>query len=103
MRMYSNTSRRRHEPSVDSLPENSHYQDTGCEVSASCLSCTLPQCKYDDPGWYQQYRQGQRDVEIFSAYDLGLTVFQVAARFDVSPRTIHRSLRRRRAPAAAVA
>ena len=103
MRMYSTTSRRRHEPSVDSLPENLHYQDNGCEVATSCLGCPLPRCKYDDPAWYQNYRQGQRDEQIFGSYDRGLTVFQVAAHFDVSPRTVHRSLRRRRGPIAATA
>lgn len=103
MRMYIATSRRRHEPNVDSLPENVHYNDTGCEVSVSCLSCPLPQCKYDDPGWFQQLRQGQRDEEILAVYHSGLTVFQVADHFKVSPRTIHRSLRRRRDPVAATA
>ncbi|MCI0821224.1 MAG: hypothetical protein J4N31_02690, partial [Chloroflexi bacterium] len=33
--------------------------------------------------------------------DEGLSVFQVADRFSVSPRTIHRSLKRGRVPAAA--
>ena len=103
MRMYTTTSRRRHEPSVDSLPENVHYNDTGCEVSASCLTCPLPKCKYDDPGWYQQFRQENRDEEILAVYQGGMTVFQVADHFRVSPRTIHRSLRRMRVPATATA
>jgi hypothetical protein len=25
------------------------YEDTGCEVFDSCLTCPLPRCKYDEP------------------------------------------------------
>ena len=92
---------RRHEPRMDSLPELMSYQDTGCEVSPSCLSCPLPQCKYDDPVWYQQYRRQGRDHLILSAFtDDGATVLQLAERFQLSPRTIHRALHRSRLPVA---
>ena len=39
-------------PVLDAMPEFYHYEDTGCEVSSSCLDCPLPQCKYDDPAWF---------------------------------------------------
>ena len=39
---------------VDTVPEFYHYEDTGCEVSRSCLNCPLPRCKYDDPIWFQR-------------------------------------------------
>ncbi len=39
---------------ADQSPEYYHYEDTGCEVSPSCLNCPLPQCKYDDPVWFQR-------------------------------------------------
>ncbi len=42
---------------VDAVPEFFHYEDTGCEVSLSCLNCPLPQCKYDDPAWFQRYQR----------------------------------------------
>ena len=84
----------------DTLPENVQYQDTGCEVNASCLTCPLPQCKFDDPAWYQQYRRDNRDRRIYAECARGLTVFQAAAVFEISPRTVHRALRRMRMPTA---
>ena len=101
MRIYARSHRRRHEPVLDGLPELMHYADTGCEVSVSCLVCPLPQCKYDDPAWYQAYKRQGRDVQVLSAYQQeGLSVFEVARRFNVSPRTVHRALKRVRAPLA---
>jgi hypothetical protein len=84
---------------IDGLPENIGYRDTGCEVFPSCLNCPLPQCKYDDPVWYQRYRRHGRDQLILAALsDDGATVTQVAEFFKLSPRTIQRALRRWRLP-----
>ena len=88
--------RRRDQPTLDTLPENLHYNDTGCEASAYCLECPLPKCKYDDPSWYHQFKQESRDEAILSTYAKGATVFEVAKYFRVSSRTIHRALRRGR-------
>ena len=99
MTIYAPNRRKRYEPNLDTLPENLHYNDTGCEVFSSCLECPLPQCKYDDPSWYHQFKQDSRDEAILDTYKNGLTVFQVASRFNVSSRTIHRALRRGRASA----
>lgn len=88
---------------LDGLPENIGYRDTGCEVFPSCLRCPLPQCKYDDPIWYQQYRRQGRDQLILAAFDDdGATVTQVAELFRLSPRTVQRALRRRRLPEVAM-
>ena len=101
MRNYSRSYRRRHEPVLDGLPEQMHFADTGCEVASSCLSCPLPQCKFDDPAWYQALRRQGRDQELQDAHEReGLSVFEVAMRFSVSPRTVHRALQRLQAPAA---
>lgn len=37
--------------SIDSMS----WEDTGCEVSNSCLNCPLPICKHDDYKWYESY------------------------------------------------
>ena len=101
MRNYTRSYRRRHEPMLDGLPEQMHYVDTGCEVSGSCLMCTLPQCKFDDPSWYQAFRRQGRDLELQAAHQYeGLSVFEVAQRFRISPRTVHRALRRAEQPVA---
>ena len=42
---------------LDAIPEFYHYEDTGCEVSPSCLNCPLPQCKYDDPDGSKRHRE----------------------------------------------
>jgi hypothetical protein len=80
---------------VDTLPELYVYEDTGCEVSASCLNCPLPQCKFDDPIWFQKYRQTFRDLSMLTAIEReGLTVEETAARFAVTVRTVFRAVRR---------
>jgi AraC-like DNA-binding protein len=95
----SKTYRPRNAPMLDGLPEQVHYADTGCEVSGTCLTCTLPQCKFDNPTWYRSYRRAGRDLELQEAHDSEkLSVFQVAQRFHISPRTVHRALRRAQEP-----
>ena len=80
---------------VDAVPEFYHYEDTGCEVSASCLHCPLPQCKYDDPVWYQRNRRLAKDMQVMASMHLeNLSVDEAAARFSVTVRTIFRVMRR---------
>ena len=80
---------------LDSVPENYHYEDTGCEVSSSCLNCPLPQCKYDDPGWFQKHRRIARDLKVWSTMrSENLTVEEAAERFSVTVRTVFRIIRR---------
>ncbi len=80
---------------TDAVPEFYHYEDTGCEVSPSCLNCFLPRCKYDDPIWFQRHRRMARDLEVWTAMQLeGLTVEEGAERFSVTVRTIFRIMRR---------
>lgn len=31
----------------DGLPENTNYKDKGCDIHKECLSCPLPQCRYE--------------------------------------------------------
>ena len=80
---------------VDAVPEYYHYEDTGCEVSPSCLTCPLPQCKYDDPLWFQRYRRITRDMKVWSTMQSeALTVEEAADRFSVTVRTVFRIMRR---------
>ena len=85
---------------VDAVPEFFHYEDTGCEVSLSCLNCPLPQCKYDDPAWFQRYQRLSKDLIVLTAMQSeNLTVDEAAERFSVTVRTIFRIMRRcREAP-----
>ncbi|MFQ6026868.1 MAG: transposase family protein [Dehalococcoidia bacterium] len=80
---------------VDAVPEFYHYEDTGCEASNSCLSCPLPQCKHDDPVWFQRNRRLARDFNVLTAMRLEhLSVDEAAERFSVTVRTIFRIMRR---------
>ena len=80
---------------TDVVPERYPYRDEGCEVSTSCLRCPLPQCKYDDPAWFQRQKHNERDKEVVTALrEYGLSVAEVAAHFALSQRTIFRILRR---------
>ena len=91
-------------PKMDVLPEHFPYRDNGCEVSQSCLSCPLPKCKHDDPGWLRSYRRDQRDRRLLSVRRReNATVGELAQRFRISERTVHRILARangREAPVA---
>ncbi len=81
--------------SIDAVPEFYHYEDTGCEVSRSCLNCPLSRCKYDDPVWFQRHRRMARDLKVWRTMQLEeLTADQAADRFSVTVRTIFRIMRR---------
>ena len=82
-------------PLLDAVPEFYHYEDTGCEVSPSCLNCPLPQCKYDDPTWFQKHRRIARDMKVWSTMQAeSLSVEEAAERFSVTVRTVFRMMRR---------
>ena len=64
--------------------------DDGCEWSPSCLTCPLPQCKYDAPGAVQREEREFRDGRILEAQRSGLTVAEIAKQFNVGKRTVFR-------------
>ncbi len=77
----------------DPLPESTQYRDEGCDISPSCLRCPLPRCRYDDPGWLRREAKARRDQEVLRMQGAeGLGPMELAARFGVSRRTIHRIL-----------
>ena len=80
---------------TDIVPEFIHYEDTGCEVSQACLNCPLPQCKYDDPAWFQRHQRLIKDLKVLTVMRLeNLTVEETAEHFSVTVRTIFRIMRR---------
>lgn len=95
---------RRNEPLLDRLPELTGYRDTGCDIHPVCLTCPLPRCRYDEPGWRQREERDQRDSELLQIrLRNAISVEELAARFGVSARTVHRILKRRVPEAAGVA
>ena len=80
---------------MDDVPEFYHYEDTGCEVSRSCLDCPLSRCKYDDPLWYQRNRRLAKDFRVWTAIQHErLTPEEASERFSVTVRTIWRIMQR---------
>ena len=80
-------------PAMDVLPEHFPYRDDGCDVSASCLACPLPTCKYDDPGRFHQEQRAHRDQQLLQArLRDGVTILDLSRRFRISQRTVHRIL-----------
>ena len=84
-------SRVRAAPWLDAVPEEMHLADDGCEVSPHCLTCPLPQCKYDDLVAYHRFRHKSRDAAIADARR-SAPIRVVAAQFGLSRRTINRVL-----------
>jgi len=76
--------------------ELANYPD-GCDVHPHCLECPLPECKYDMPSGYVQWKNGQRNEKIVEAIEArGLIVKDVAEEFGLSERTIMRIVARYR-------
>lgn len=65
----------------------------GCQHSPSCLTCPLPQCKYD----VQYYRPHPRQAEAFKLVNQGILVRHAAEAVGVSERAVHRWLAKERA------
>ncbi len=77
----------------DALPEHIEYRDDGCDLFPSCLSCPLPRCRYDVPGGVRALLNQERDHQIrVLRDDAGLSVDEIAERFQVSRRTVFRAL-----------
>jgi len=80
----------------DALPEHTHYADTGCDLHASCLTCPLVRCRYDEPGGARRLLSEARDCSILSLQHQGASISAIAQRFGVSRRTVFRVLARAR-------
>ena len=79
----------------DALPECTRYRDEGCDLHPSCLTCPLPQCRYDEPGGVRAIFNLRRDREILRLRRRqGLSVDMLARRYGVSRRTVFRILRK---------
>lgn len=67
------------------------YEDTGCEFSPTCLSCTLPKCKYDmTVAEFRSIPRLLRDRQIAAAYAAGEGVTSLRRRYKLSARSIYR-------------
>lgn len=80
----------------DGLPENTNYQDDGCDLHNNCLSCPLPACRYEmPPGRARALSQAAALGRLLGG---GRTMEEAAVELGVSRRTVYR-LRRIAQPA----
>jgi hypothetical protein len=81
----------------DTLPEHTDYRDTGCELSRSCLGCSIERCKHDDPPRPRRASLAARDREIaMLRHRHGAPVSMLAGAYGVTTRTIFRILSEQR-------
>lgn len=77
----------------DTLPEHADYRDTGCELSASCLSCPLARCQYDERGGVRRLVASARDREIVLIRTrYAAPINQLATTYGLTRRSIFRIL-----------
>lgn len=77
----------------DLPPEQVDYRDDGCDIFPSCLACPLPRCRYDVPGGLRTLINRERDQQIRALRnEAGLSVDEIAERFQLSRRTVFRAL-----------
>jgi hypothetical protein len=68
------------------------YRDTGCAVYSECLECPLPRCIEELPNGKQRVRSLRRAIAIDKLHKKGKSLDVIAVRFNVSVRTVYRSL-----------
>lgn len=77
----------------DLRPEYCQYVDEGCEISGSCLQCTLIQCIYDKPRGRNRMLKTVRDRQMVALFHQGKNTAELTKRFGVSRRTVQRVLK----------
>ncbi len=84
------------ERKVDPFAEASNvcYEDTGCDLSPSCLECPFPYCvKHESRHVKGRRRNHERDRQICRAFKDGKSVAEIAGAMYVSKRIVQRVIR----------
>jgi hypothetical protein len=79
------------------LPDDSNWKDKGCELSPSCLNCSLPRCIEEEPRGKQRLRMLARTSRMAQLEHQGKSTREIARLFHVSQRTVQRALSPRKA------
>jgi transposase-like protein len=77
----------------DLLPEEFPYEDRGCELFPSCLSCPFPYCLEEEPWGKERFLKLRRAQRMLELEREGKSVKEIARIFEVSPRTVQRWLK----------
>ena len=77
----------------DLLPEEFPYEDKGCELFPSCLSCPFPDCLEEEPWGKERFLKRRRAQRMLELKREGKNVKEIARIFGVSKRTVQRWLK----------
>jgi len=77
----------------DLLPDEFPYEDKGCELFTSCLSCPFPDCLKEQPWGKERFLKHRRAQRMLELKQEGTSVKEIARIFEVSPRTVQRWLK----------
>ena len=77
----------------DLLPEDFPYEDNGCELHPSCLSCPFPRCIKEEPWGKERFLKTQRARRMMALKKEGKSTEEIARIFQVSVRTVQRWLK----------
>ena len=80
--------------SLDLKKEEINFKDSGCRFSSSCLNCPIEICVYDNPSIVRNLEKSNRDNNIIKDRSEGLSIKQIAKKYSISIRTVHRSLKK---------
>ena len=78
----------------DLKKEEINFKDSGCRFSSSCLNCLIDICVYDNPSLVRNLEKSNRDNNIIKDRSEGLSNKQIADKYNISIRTVHRSLKK---------
>ena len=68
------------------------HRDRGCKLFPVCLECPLPRCMEDTPHDKEDVRLFSRAIEMFKLRKQSWLIREIASHFQVSDRTVYRSL-----------
>ncbi|OGN96379.1 MAG: hypothetical protein A2Z77_09515 [Chloroflexi bacterium RBG_13_51_36] len=77
----------------DLLPEEFPYEDRGCDLFPSCLSCPFPDCLEEEPWGKAKFLKHRRAERMRELKKGGKSVKEIARIFEVSTRTVQRWLK----------
>ena len=80
--------------SLDLKKDEINFKDSGCRFSSSCLNCPIEICVYDNPSIVRNLEKNNRDKNIIKDRSEGLSNKQIANKYNISIRTVHRSLKK---------
>lgn len=77
---------------LDFYPEHMDWEDTGCDLHPACLTCPFPVCRHDTENGMHAYLRGAQALEMTRLRTLGKSAKDIAAKFGVTERSVHRAL-----------